>query len=136
MFTVAWYDVISWAITIISSVLFITEYRKNTNHYMVLQGILRACNQRANFLAAMMQRVDERQIPPEEFKYVLSSEYTNYVALQEHLMGSMKSLQPRKDMPFDVGGFIDSHRPEQEINSKTSQIPEQPEGQEKIRISP
>jgi hypothetical protein len=136
MFTVAWYDVISWAITIISPVLFITEYRKNTNHYMVLQGILRACNQRANFRAAMMQGLDERQIPPEEFKYVLSSEYTNYVALQEHLMGSMKSLQPRKDMPFDVGGFIDRHRPEQEINSKTSQIPEQPEGHEKNRSPP
>ena len=134
MLTVSWYDVISWAITIISSVLFFTEYRKNTNHYMVLQGILRACNQRANFLAAMMQGVDGRQIPPEEFKYVLSSEYTNYVALQEHLMGSMKSLQPHKDMPFDVGGFINGPRPAQEINSKTPQIPDQPESQEKSHV--
>ena len=115
MITVAWYDVISWAVTIISLVLLFTERRKNTNHYMVLQGILRACNQRANFLAAMMQRVEDRQIPPDEVKYILSSEYTNYVSLQEHLMGSMKSLQPHKDLPFDVGGFIYGPRPAQGV---------------------
>lgn len=28
--------------------------------------------------------------------------------LQEQIMGSMKSLQPDKDMPFDVGGFVRS----------------------------
>lgn len=115
MFTVAWYDVISWAITITSSVLFFTEFRKNKSLYMVLQGTLRACNQRANFLAATMQGIDNRQIPSEEFKYVLSSEYANYVSLQEHLMGSMKSLQPHKDIPFDVDGFIHSTRTAQVV---------------------
>ena len=132
MVTVAWHEVISWTLTIISFVLFFTEYRKNTNHYMVLQGILRAYNQRVNFLAAMMQGVNDRQIPPEEFKYVLSSEYTNYVSLQEHLMGSMKSLQPHKDMPFDVGGFINGNRPAaQGVIIETPQIPDQPESRER-----
>ena len=110
MLTVAWHEVISWALTLISATLFLSEYRKNDNtkYYMVLQGILRACNQRANFLAHIMAdiRQTDRQIPREEFLLFVDTEYANYVSLQEHIMGSMKSIQPHKDMPFDVGGFV------------------------------
>jgi len=75
---------------------------------MVLQGILRACNQRAGFLAHILNDVrgSDRQIPREEFLFAMDSEYINYVSLQEHIMGSMKSIQPNKDTPFDVGGFV------------------------------
>ena len=75
---------------------------------MVLQGLLRACSQRSGFLVHTIERVREsgRQIPIEEFCFVVESEYANYVALQEHIMGSMKSLQPNIDMPFDVRGFV------------------------------
>ena len=75
---------------------------------MVLQGLLRACNQRCGFLVTTIERVRHsgREIPRDEFCFVVESEYAHYVALQEHIMGSMKSLQPDKDMPFDVGGFI------------------------------
>ena len=41
---------------------------------------------------------------------MVEAEYANLVGLQEHIMGSMKSLQPDKDMPFDVGAFIRSTR--------------------------
>jgi len=34
--------------------------------------------------------------------------------LQEHIMGSMKSIQPDKDMPFDVGGFVRGNRRDSE----------------------
>ena len=80
----------------------------NTKYYMVLQGILRACGQRSGFLANTLGRLQEsgRDVPCEEFTFVLNSEYANYLQLQEHIMGSMKSLQPDKDMPFDAGGFI------------------------------
>ena len=53
-----------------------------------------------------------RDVSREEFAFVLESEYVNCVQLQEHIMGSMKSLQPDKDMPFDVGGFVRSGRAE------------------------
>jgi len=117
MITVAWHEVISWGLTILSSALLVSEYRKNDNtkYYMVLQGILRACNQRAGFLAHVMNdmRQSDRQVPRDEFLFVIDSEYLNYVALQEHIMGSMKSIQPDRDMPFDVGGFIRGPQPGQ-----------------------
>ena len=116
---ISWHEILSWIITVVSATLFFTERRKNDNttehrkndntkYYMVLQGILRACGQRSGFLANTLGRLQEsrRDVPCEEFNFVLNSEYANSLQLQEHIMGSMKSLQPDKDMPFDTGGFI------------------------------
>jgi hypothetical protein len=118
MVTIAWHEVISWAVALISTTLFIAERRKNDNvkYYMVLQGLLRACNQRCGFLVSTIQKVRDtgREIPRDEFCFVVESEYANYVALQEHIMGSMKSIQPDKDMPFDVGGFVRGNRRDSE----------------------
>ena len=109
---ISWHEILSWIIAVVSATLFFTEHRKNDNtkYYMVLKGIHRACGQRSGFLANMLSRLDEsgRDVPCEEFNFVLNSEYANYLQLQEHIMGSMMSLQPDKDMPFDVGGFIRS----------------------------
>lgn len=58
-------------------------------------------------------RQSGREIPRDEFCFVVESEYANYVALQEHIMGSMKSLQPDRDMPFDVDGFVRGSRVQQ-----------------------
>lgn len=112
MITLAWHEVLSWGLMLISLTLFIAERRRNDNtkYYMVLQGILRACNQRSGYLASTFGRLrdSDRQVPREEFVFAAESEYVNYLQLQEHIMGSMKSLQPDKDMPFDVGGFVRS----------------------------
>ena len=114
MITLSWHEIVSWFVAVVSATLFLVERRKNDNtkYYMVLQGILRACNQRSGFLASMKGRLQEsgRDVSREEFSFVLESEYVNCVQLQEHIMGSMKSLQPDQDMPFDVGGFIRSGR--------------------------
>lgn len=114
--TLSWHELLSWFIAVVSTTLFFAERRKNDNtkYYMVLQGILRACNQRSGFIANMVGRLraSGRDVSREEFDFVLESEYVNCVQLQEHIMGSMKSLQPDKDMPFDVGGFIRSGRAE------------------------
>lgn len=106
MVTLAWHEVLSWGLTLISFTLFIAERRRNDNtkYYMVLQGILRACHQRSGFLASMLGRFRENN--RDELVFVVESEYVNYLQLQEQIMGSMKSLQPDKDMPFDVGGFV------------------------------
>ena len=115
MVTLAWHELISWALTLVSGVLLFSELRKNNNtkYYMVLQGILRACSQRANFLAHLMGQLEksDRAIPREEFLLSVKSEYANYVSLLEHIMGSMKSLQPHEDMPFDVEEFVRGRRP-------------------------
>ena len=112
MITLPWHELVSWCIALVSATLFFVERRKNDNtkYYMVLQGILRACNQRAGFIAHTRGRSQEsgRDVPCEEFDFVLNSEYANYLQLQEHIMGSMKSLQPDKDMPFD--GSVTSRR--------------------------
>ena len=124
MITLPWHELVSWCIALVSATLFFVERRKNDNtkYYMVLQGILRACYQRAGFLASMRVRSQKnnRDVPYEEFDFVLQSEYANYLQLQEHIMGSMKSLQPGKDMPFDAGGFIRSGRAER----KSEDLPE------------
>ena len=110
MVTVAWHEIISWALAIVSATLFIAERRRNDNvkYYMVLQGLLKACNNRCGFLVNTIERVraSGREIPRDEFCFVVESEYANYLSLQEHIMGSMKSIQPDKDMPFDVGGLV------------------------------
>ena len=110
MITLPWHELVSWCIALVSATLFFVERRKNDNtkYYMVLQGILRACGQRSGFLANTLGRLEKsgRDVPCEEFNFVLNSEYANSLQLQEHIMGSMKSLQPDKDMPFDTGGFI------------------------------
>ena len=114
MITIAWHEILSWAVAVVSATLFLVERRKNDNtkYYMVLQGILRACNQRAGFLASTHGRFlrDDRDVSREEFALFITSEYANSLQLQEHVMGSMKSLQPDEDMPFDVGGFVESGR--------------------------
>src|SRR5690349_10097213 len=98
MMTLAWHEIMSWGLTLISLTLFIAERRRNDNvkYYMVLQGLLRACNQRCGFLVNTIEKVKQsgREVPRDEFCFVVESEYANYVSLQEHIMGSMKSLQP------------------------------------------
>ena len=124
MITLPWHELVSWCIALVSALLFFVERRKNDNtkYYMVLQGILRACHQHAGFLAYTKGRSQEsrRDVPCEEFDFVMDSEYANCLQLQEHIMGSMKSLQPGKDMPFDVGGFIRSGSSE----GKSENLPE------------
>jgi hypothetical protein len=52
MVTIAWHELLSWGLTIISAVLFIYERKRNDGrkYYMVLQGMLRACSKHGRFL--------------------------------------------------------------------------------------
>lgn len=114
MVTLAWHELISWAITLVSMVLLVVEYRRNDaqKNYMVLQGILRACSQRGGFIASTLGKMDATDpVPLSQFRYALESEYANYVQLQEHVMGSMKAQWPHSDLPFDVQGFLHGRGP-------------------------
>ncbi len=59
--THAWHEIMSWGLTLISLTLFIVGRRRNDNvkYYMVLQGLLRACNQRCGFLVNTIEKVEQ-----------------------------------------------------------------------------
>ena len=76
----------------------------------LISAVVKACHQRCGFFVHTIEntRKSGRTVPKEELLFVVESEYANYVALQKHIMGSMKSLQHDRHMPFDVEGFIRS----------------------------
>jgi hypothetical protein len=41
---------------------------------------------------------------------LIDSEYTNTLALMEHVMGAMKAIEPEQDVPFDVDQFLQGSR--------------------------
>ena len=105
------HEVIAWILVIVSATLFIAERRRNddTRYYMILQGLLRACYRRACFCAARTNRLRESSdtsIPLAQHILFVESSYTEYTSMMEQLMGSMKSLRPGQDMPFDVQRFL------------------------------
>jgi hypothetical protein len=76
---------------------------------MTLQGILRACDKWAGFYSStytMIQSSPNWQITKEEHLMLLRSAYTNSAAMCEHLLGSMKALEPDKEMPFSAFSFV------------------------------
>ncbi len=116
MLTVSVVELISWFITIVSVILFLVERRKNARlpYYMAIQGILRACKEKSGFYASYLSEVRNRNevksIPKEEYMLFISSVYSDYVSLMEHIMGSLKAIEPGKDMPFDTHEFTKPRR--------------------------
>jgi hypothetical protein len=115
MVTVAWHELLSWFLLIVSATLFFYERKRNDGkkYYMVLQGMLRACSKRAEFLANQIGRVaqnSQREVSREEFLLLTHSEYTDKLALMEHVMGAMKAIEPSQDAPFDVAQFLQRDR--------------------------
>jgi len=115
MVTIAWHELLSWLLTIISAVLFFYERKRNDGrkYYMVLQGMLRACSKHANFLLNRWGGVTnnpQREIAREEVLMLIDSEYTNTLALMEYVMGAMKAIEPKQDAPYDVSQFLQGNR--------------------------
>ncbi|CAG0970135.1 hypothetical protein ANRL4_01198 [Anaerolineae bacterium] len=112
-------ELISWLITIVSVVLFILERRNNKKqaYYMAVQGILRACKEKAGFYASyvgQLNRRDRKQtISREEHALFAETIYTDYLALMQHVMGSLKAIEPDKDMPFDAYEFTKPKKSDQ-----------------------
>jgi hypothetical protein len=119
--TVSLVELISWILTVISIVLFILERRKNVRlpYYMAIQGILRACREKAQFYASHLgeieRRDDSRSISKEEYRLLTQTAYTDYTSLMEHIMGSLKAIMPEKDIPFDAKQFTKRLREAKEL---------------------
>lgn len=125
MITVSIYDLISWLITVISVMLFIFERKRNSRlpYYMAVQGLLRACKQKAGFYGALGSdlRRHSKNPPSQNEKYLLmvvEAAYSDFSTLMEHIMGSLKAIEPEKDMPFDTMDFMSSKN-----NVETNKIP-------------
>jgi hypothetical protein len=116
--TVSVYDLISWAITIVAVTLFILERRKNNRlpYYMAVQGILRACKTKAGFYSAQVGQLKARNvgkgasIPMSEYVLFAETVYSDFASLMEHIMGSLKAIEPDKDMPFDTMAFTETKK--------------------------
>lgn len=110
------YDLISWLITIISIMLFIFERKKNSRlpYYMAVQGILRACKTKAGFYGTHANHLKSRNngknmsVSLDEYILFTDTVTSDFLSLMEHIMGSLKSIEPEKDMPFDTMAFTQS----------------------------
>ena len=120
------YDLISWMITIVSVMLFLFERKKNNRlpYYMAIQGILRACKTKAGFYSARLQNLRSRNsaknsaVTKEEYILFTETVYSDFAALMEHIMGSLKAIEPERDMKFDTMDFTSSHSPEDSKQEK------------------
>jgi len=115
-FNVSIYDLISWLVTVISLMLFYFERKKNNRlpYYMAIQGILRACKSKAGFYGTHATHLKNRSngkttsVSIDEYILFTDTVTSDFMSLMEHVMGSLKSIEPEKDLPFDTMEFTRS----------------------------
>lgn len=126
-FNVSIYDLISWLVTVISLMLFFFERKKNIRlpYYMAVQGILRACKSKAGFYGTHASNLKNRNngkntsISSDEYVLFADTVTSDFMSLMEHIMGSLKSIEPEKDMPFDTMAFTQSQNSESTKQEKS-----------------
>jgi hypothetical protein len=102
--TLSWHETIAWTTTIVFLTLWSTERRKKRPRYdSLVEGILSTISMRARFLAVVVDLLNGsiRPIPREEAILAVSSEFNNYVALHQQVIGVLKALDPANDVSFD-----------------------------------
>ncbi len=112
--TVSIHEIISWLLTVAVFTLYLIERRKNsaTPFYMALQGILGACREKSGHLVVLAKSIkeDEREaIPKTEILLYLDISQTEYVAMMQQIMGTMKAILPDDNSPYDVDEFTSSN---------------------------
>jgi hypothetical protein len=98
-------ELLSWAFTLISVTLFVHSKIKNPSmqYYMALQGILMASFKKATFyldLSKTEENADARRLA--------NHAWSDFFGLTQHIMGTMKSIQLKQDLPFDVISFVNA----------------------------
>ena len=110
MVTIAWHEVISWTVALVASVLFIVERRKSdgTKYYMSIQGIIKSCAEKMKLYAHLLGETKRGEINAnqEHYRILLDSVYTDNLSLMQSLMGTMKAIEPKKEMPFDLDNLL------------------------------
>jgi hypothetical protein len=123
--TVSIHEIISWLLLVAVFTLYLIERRKNsaTPFYTALNGVLRACREKSTHLAVLAKsiREDKREaIPKSEILLYLDISQTEYIAMMEQIMGTMKAILPDEMVPFETDEF--THRKGTENFSMPSKI--------------
>jgi hypothetical protein len=108
--TISIHEIISWLLTVVVVTLYLIERRKNssTPFYMALQGILRACREKSRHLAVLVKTIKEDQretIPKSEILLYLDVSQTEYVAMMQQVIGTMKAILPFDSTAYDIDEF-------------------------------
>ena len=81
---------------------------------MAIQGILHACKTKAGFYSTHATRLKNRcdgkttSVSIDEYILFADTVTSDFMSLMEHVMGSLKSIEPEKDLPFDTMEFTRS----------------------------
>ena len=111
---ISWHELLSWFVAIESLTLFVAEKIKKPGmqYYMALQGILMACYKKAVFYygkSKELAHVDRSKLSElRDYVWLCDHISNDFNALTQHVMGTMKSIEYKKDIPFDVNKFINS----------------------------
>ncbi|WP_092224950.1 hypothetical protein [Desulforhopalus singaporensis] len=111
MINIAWHELISWALVIISSTLFIVEKRSNsqTKNFMMLQGLLQACRKKVMLYAHLQGEIQSHgpeNIPKREYALLVKTLYSDHESLMQNIMGCMRAIEPKKGESFNVDEFL------------------------------
>lgn len=126
--TIAIHELVSWAITVVSVTLFVLEKRRNTQLplYMALQGILKSCHEKTLFYWKKAGNASENHpegvVNLSEYVVMLESASSDFQALKQNILGSMKGIVPDADLPFYERGYTQFEPPsstDEVIDSKT-----------------
>lgn len=123
-------QLIAWALTIISTTLFIVEKRRNTKKpiYMALQGILKSIytkfryhNANCGFLADAKMKGIERKVSLEEHLLYVQMVTSDFDSLMDNLLGIMKSLEMGDDEIIDKEIFTKHKQSLEEWDQKVKE---------------
>ena len=92
-------DLVSWIFTILTTVLYFLERKKNRPYYMAMEGISKALTQKVGFYASKLTEVkgrDRKAVPKNEYTLLIEVTYADYRSLKELVEGVMNAIEPNK----------------------------------------
>jgi hypothetical protein len=106
------YDLISWGIAMISIFGWYNERKKNSKDYMIVQGLMRSIGQQTTLYAHLNSQIDKGELQPSKdaMKLILNVAFSNTRATMQQILGIIKSLGVKKDVPFDIDEFLNANK--------------------------
>jgi hypothetical protein len=122
------HELISWGITIVVTLSAVLSWfhrkKKHSSDYMIIQGLIRGINEHQKYFSIIYTDTinGKMQFSKDLFISVLHSAFWMNMATMQHVLGVIKALGVKKDVPFDAQQFLN---PEQQIpkviDNKTEQ---------------
>ena len=108
------HELISWGVTTVvtlSSIFFWrNRVKKRSSDYMIIQGLMRGINEYSRFYAHIKGEIDKGRLEPskENMSLLLDYAFTTNNAIMQSVLGVIKSLDVKKDVPIDAFKFLNS----------------------------